>query len=154
MPSEFDEEEQRDQRAELERTKRLLGSMLGEAYQEMIKRVINHAEEITLAEWTELIGKWLQRPETVESFNRAIAFARTNPVLEVPVGKHEIVKVPMNPGSSRSFIEAFLTFVAVDLKVLWLDKMKDQLGYYAFLLAGRKPKRERRRVTPMEELGL
>ena len=152
------DEEMANAQAQQVELKKLQGAILGAAFGEMIKRVSDHPEEISLAEWTELADKWLQREETVESFNRAIGFCRSNPVFYLPVGDPEnpvlTVEEEMMPGRSRSFVEAFLTYVAVDIKVMFLEKTKDQVGYFAFLLAGRKVEREHRRVTPSEELGM
>lgn len=150
------DEESEKERLEMEATRRLQGAQYGKAYTAMVKAIIDHAETITLEQWTTWTTAFMHREETAESFNRAIAFCRQNPKYTLPVGRSFEVSLDMLPGKSQSFVEAWLTYVSVDAKVMFLEKLKDQIGYYAFLLevSGTEQRAERRRTTPVEELGM
>lgn len=151
----FDEQEQKE-RVEYEKTRRLQGAMYGKAYCAMVHAVMTEPEGIELEQWTRWVSVFMHREETAESFNRAIAFCRQNQQYTLPVGRTMEVKVPMLPGKSQYFIEAWLTYASVDAKVMFIEKLKDLIGYYAFLLevAEIEQKPERRKVTPLEELGM
>ena len=116
----------------------MLGTMVGEAYRELIERIENNDETVTIAEWQVLIGQWMQRPETTSGFLSLVQRCKANRV---------------SPGDSTIFKNEFVKYVSADLKVLFLDKLRDSVAYLSFLIAGRKPSIVQR-VNPLENLGL
>lgn len=118
--------------------RRMLGTMVGEAYRELVERINNDDETISIAEWQVLIGQWMQRPETTSGFLSLVQRCHVNRV---------------NPSDSRIFKNEFVKYVSSDLKVLFLDKLRDSVAYLSFLIAGRKPAIIQR-VGSLENLGL
>lgn len=118
--------------------RRMLGTMVGEAYRELVERIESGDEIITVAEWKILIGQWMQRPETTSGFQSLVDRCRVNRV---------------NPGDSQLFKNEFVKYVSSDIKVLFLDKLRDSVAYLSFLIAGRKPAIIQR-VNALENLGL
>lgn len=148
-------EEPEERKSQIEMRK-LQGTMLGEAWAETAKRVLEEPESISVTEWTEFVGKWMGSPETTEGFMRALTWFRQYPeyVEQVPVGDEtKTIRLPNKPGLSRAFVEAFLTHGASTTKVLLLDKLRDPVMYAAFVLAGRRPTTGRQ-LEDISELGV
>lgn len=114
------------------------GKIVGEAYAELVERIENAADDIDFAEWKYLIGIWMQRPDTVQGFHDLVDYSKMS---------------GFNPSESNEFKRAFIKYVAVDLKVMFLDKLRDPIAYLAFMTAIRKPT-AMHRVDPLEVLGL
>lgn len=129
-------EDEQDRAGQIQ-LRRLQGTMLGEAYGEMIDRVLNESEDIDWREWVKLSHKWLTRQETVEAFDQVLEWMHRDNV---------------DPSSSAMFKASFRRMSAVDQKILLLEKLRDPIMYAAFVLAGRKSGRAEAR-TP-SDIGL
>ncbi len=131
--SDDDDESRGDSKA----LSRLQGTMIGEAYDELIQRILSD-ETIPLLEWYIIVGHWMQRTETAELFTALLDRCK---------------QTEINPSDSEIFKRHFIRILNVDIRVLFLEKLRDPVGYFSFMLANRRPI-VLSRVEPLRSLGL
>lgn len=141
------EEEGFTSQAEL---RRLQGTILGEQYEELVYRILGSAPEIELEEWFVYVAKWLHRNETREAFMTILQWFRSNPTWKMRGG----VEKSNKPGESQVFVNTFLKFLAVDQAVLMLDKLRDPVAYFAFIIASKRRREELRVAIGVRDIGV
>jgi len=119
--------------------KQRVGKKYGEWRDEIITQIANpeEAKKIKLEEWYLLVDKIMCRQETVQAFMEILDFCRDNP------------NSVLSPGESRVFRRNFLTFAAVDNKVLLLDKLRDSILYMEVVTSHRQT--ARRKISSLED---
>jgi len=117
--------------------KQRAGAKIGEFYDETITRIVVGEEDIPIEEWHLLVSKLMHREETTQAFLEVLDHCKEHPEQVLP------------PSKSHVFKRAFITYLGVDAKVLFLEKLRDPILYAEFMTAHMKPRR--RHVSSLED---